>query len=378
MSDRISLWMRHETKAHETRAPLTPDGCKDLIETGRFRVVVERSPGRVFADEHYEKAGAQLVDTGAWRTLQKTDGLLIVGLEELENYDSLTVLNDHLLFAHAFDPGSRGARHVLASWRRGAARGHPPPPMLFDYEHLTDSAGHNVGAAMSWPAGFVGAAHGIRHWYHRQLRNEHGNLLKQPGPPLQLADSCTNLLPSINQLAAQTGSPPPRVLVVGAHGRAGHGAVDACEGLSVEVVAWDLPQTNEGGPFPEILEYDIVINAVALAGNLVEPFLTDETIDSFGAQRRLSLLVDVSCDVGHQSNIFPIYERKTSLEDPVLRVREDPPLEVIAIDNFPSCVGREASTLFSARLVAALADYPDGVGWRSARAAFECALAAMP
>lgn len=49
----------------------------------------------------------------------------------------------------------------------------------------------------------------------------------------------------------------PRVLVIGALGRCGKGAVDLCLkiGISAEnVLKWDMAETAKGGPFIEIIE----------------------------------------------------------------------------------------------------------------------------
>lgn len=49
----------------------------------------------------------------------------------------------------------------------------------------------------------------------------------------------------------------PRVLVIGALGRCGRGAVDLClkVGISTEnVLKWDMAETAKGGPFVEIVE----------------------------------------------------------------------------------------------------------------------------
>jgi saccharopine dehydrogenase (NAD+, L-lysine-forming) len=49
----------------------------------------------------------------------------------------------------------------------------------------------------------------------------------------------------------------PRVIVIGALGRCGSGAVDAALKVGVpdeNVLKWDMAETASGGPFPEILE----------------------------------------------------------------------------------------------------------------------------
>ena len=55
----------------------------------------------------------------------------------------------------------------------------------------------------------------------------------------------------------------PRVLIIGALGRCGRGAVDAClkAGCEAEeVLKWDMAETAKGGPFAEIVESDMYVS----------------------------------------------------------------------------------------------------------------------
>jgi saccharopine dehydrogenase (NAD+, L-lysine-forming) len=84
------------------------------------------------------------------------------------------------------------------------------------------------------------------------------------------------------------------------------------------------------------------------------------------ADRRLSLICDVSCDVTSECNTLPIYQRVTAWPDPVVRLRGgDRPLDLIAIDNLPSLLPREASISFSAELVDPMGELrTDSAPWR--------------
>ena len=66
-------------------------------------------------------------------------------------------------------------------------------------------------------------------------------------------------------------------------------------------------------------------------------------------------------------NVLPVYDTTTTWHDPVRRLREEPPLDLIAIDNLPSLLPREASTDFSAALLPQLLDFeragPGGAVW---------------
>lgn len=59
----------------------------------------------------------------------------------------------------------------------------------------------------------------------------------------------------------------PRVIVIGALGRCGSGAVDMCvkAGIPEEnIIKWDMKETAPGGPFKEVIESDIFINCIYL------------------------------------------------------------------------------------------------------------------
>ncbi len=90
------------------------------------------------------------------------------------------------------------------------------------------------------------------------------------------------------------------------------------------------------------------MNAVGVARPL-PPFLTKDDLDA--PARRLSVLCDVTCDVGSPCNALPVYDDTTDWEQPVRRLREgELPVDLIAIENLPSLVPVESSRAFSADL----------------------------
>jgi saccharopine dehydrogenase (NAD+, L-lysine-forming) len=67
------------------------------------------------------------------------------------------------------------------------------------------------------------------------------------------------------------------------------------------------------------------------------------------------VIADVTCDVTSPCNVLPIYDRAASWNRPVQRLCDDPrPLDIIALDNLPSLLPKEASAAFSAQLLPAL------------------------
>jgi saccharopine dehydrogenase (NAD+, L-lysine-forming) len=88
----------------------------------------------------------------------------------------------------------------------------------------------------------------------------------------------------------------PRVIVIGALGRCGSGAVDMCVKAGVpesNILKWDMAETAPGGPFKEVVESDIFINCIYLSSK-IPPFVTIDTLKS--PERKLSVICDVSAD----------------------------------------------------------------------------------
>ncbi|MEL6794564.1 MAG: saccharopine dehydrogenase, partial [Pseudomonadota bacterium] len=167
----------------------------------------------------------------------------------------------------------------------------------------------------------------------------------------------------------------PRALITGALGRCGQGARDLCAAVGVETTDWDMAETASGGPFPEILRHDVLVNAV-LASPACPVFVPAEAPRD--PDRRLTAIADVSCDPTSDYNPIPVYGRSTTFSDPAILVTEEPrPLSVMAIDHLPSLLPVEATEDYSAQLLPALMtldDDADGI-WSRARAAFDEAAA---
>ncbi|MGH3739647.1 MAG: saccharopine dehydrogenase, partial [Micromonosporaceae bacterium] len=223
---------------------------------------------------------------------------------------------------------------------------------LLDIEYLVDETGRRLAAFGYW-AGYAGAALTVLH---------HRGELETPLTPLPRADLDARL--------ARTGGSAPTALVIGALGRCGRGAIDAFTVAGISPTGWDLAETRELDRVA-LLGHDLLVNAV----QVTEPgpvFVRPEDLDHPG--RRLGVIADVTCDAGSDCNVLPIYDRVTTWDAPVRRLRDreppglpdplgapDPPgapgrpLDLIAIDNLPSLLPREASTAFSAELAPQLA-----------------------
>lgn len=88
---------------------------------------------------------------------------------------------------------------------------------------------------------------------------------------------------------------------------------------SNDIIKWDMAETAKGGPFQEILDVDIFVNCIYLSSPIPH-FLTHEQIRKAGTQRRLKVIVDVSCDTTNPHNPIPVYNINTTFSEPTVPV----------------------------------------------------------
>lgn len=338
MSTGVHVWMRHESRPTERRAPVTPEEARRLVDHG-FTVTVEDSPNRVFPTSAYAAAGCAVVPAGSWP--DAPEDCYVVGLKELDE-EPAALRHRHVYFGHAFK-GQEGARRLLSRFVAGHGT-------LLDIEYLVDNQGRRLAAFGYW-AGYIGAALAV-------LRAD-GALTA----PLR-ATSKEALDAALRSTTAR-----PRVLVIGALGRCGQGARDALAQAGITPTCWDVEETRVIDR-AALLAHDVLVNTVAVAAP-VEPFVTPADVTD--PSRRLSIICDVTCDVASACNTLPIYDTTTTWDEPVRRLDDGPtPLDLVAIDNLPSLLPREASAAFSAELTEQLLKLADGAAepWRRCERVF--------
>jgi saccharopine dehydrogenase (NAD+, L-lysine-forming) len=335
------LWLRCEKKEFERRSALTPTTAKKLIDAG-FQISVERDEQRIFDDAEFEAVGCTLVDNNSWPTAP-TD-VPIIGLKELpESQEPLP--HTHIQFAHCYKRQA-GWSSVLARFYKGGGT-------LYDLEFLTDATGRRV-AAFGYHAGFAGAAAGALALAAQRSGEKLGRLEPYENETAMIEGVKNTLGGSAKGVKA---------LVIGALGRCGRGAMDLFRKIGLaedDILKWDMAETAKGGPFQEILDVDIFVNCIYLSSS-IPPFLNNDQITAAGQDRRLSVVVDVSCDTTNPFNPIPIYSINTTFSEPTVPVdlRQDLPLlSVISIDHLPTLLPREASEQFSNDLLPSLLELP--------------------
>ncbi|KAI9767374.1 MAG: Saccharopine dehydrogenase [Geoglossum simile] len=231
---------------------VSPTTAKALLDAG-YVVNAKRSSGRVFGDEEFEAVGATPVPTGSWVNAPKDH--IIVGLKELLESDA-PLHHSHVQFGHCYKYQENWDRY-LSRFARGGGT-------LYNIEFLTDNSGRRV-SAFGYYAGYAGAAVALLAWAHQVAQPT------TPLPSISTPPSATALEAAVNasltSALLHNDNKHPRVLIMGALGRCGTGAIDFCIAAGIptsNLLKWDMAETAAGGPFPEIAAADIFINCVYL------------------------------------------------------------------------------------------------------------------
>ena len=260
-----AILLRQEQKPLEHRS-FSPSVIKTLVDAG-YTVSVEKSSHepariRIFKDEEYVAAGAQLVPEGSWETA--APGTIILGLKELPEDKDFPLRNDHITFAHCYK-NQGGWQRVLGRFPRGGS-------ILYDLEFLVDDHGRRV-SAFGYHAGFTGAALAMKAWVWG-LANPEQPFLPGVGEYTDSREFYLDegeLVEQVRQDVAageKIAGRKPKAMVMGALGRCGRGAVDLFKKVGLadgDITKWDLAETRDRpGPYEEIVQHDIFLNAVSM------------------------------------------------------------------------------------------------------------------
>ena len=344
------LWLRAEHRENEKRVGLTPYGATQLIKEG-IKVTVEASDRRIISTKDYKDAGCEIVSAGSWENAP--EDVIIFGLKELPNNDT-PLKHSHIMFGHAFK-GQVSGKKLLKKFKSGGGT-------LYDIEYLTQETGKRIAAFGYW-AGFAGAYVSLKVWISQ--------LKKEECPPLSTFNDKRKLLKEISN-EINSVKTLPSAIVIGSLGRVGTGVCDFCKELYLNIKKWDLVETSSGGPFPEVLNHEILFNCVVATPN-TPVFFQPNYIDS---KRKLRVIGDIACDPDSDYNPIPIYNEPTTWTNPGLKIANDPPLDIMAIDNLPSLLPKESSIDFAEQIfpyLMQLVDKNDGV-WQRAKQVFKSKL----
>jgi saccharopine dehydrogenase (NAD+, L-lysine-forming) len=332
---------------------LLPSGVSKLLSEG-IDVTVERCSRRIIADSEYEKTGCNMAKSGSW--IQADEGAFILGLKEIPSKPNI-LNNSHIFFAHAYK-NQTGWQKLLKRFTKGGSE-------VLDIEYMVKPDGRRVVAFGYW-AGYMGAALALLHWYS-QKKSEESSLDHGVSAYENAADLDKEIM------GFSKGKKAPKVLIIGAGGRSGTGAKAILERHGAEITCWGRKETLNIDR-EKLMSFDMMINCVFLQDE-VPAFIRKEDITP---EANLSVISDISCDPFSSFNPLPIYDDVTSWAEPYHKIlgTGGKVIDLIAIDNLPSLLPREASLEFSELLLPhleVLFDESQPV-WDAARSSFEQAI----
>lgn len=348
----------------DERAPLSPDQCAKAQALLPVQIVVQPSAIRCFKDEDYTAQGIALQED-----LRDCD--ILMGVKEVPS-DWLIPEKTYLFFSHTIkkQPYNRSLlQAVIAKNIR-----------LIDYEVLTNENGERL-VAFGYYAGIVGAHNALWTWGRRTGQFSLPRLYESHDYAAML------------RVYQQTALPPLRIVLTGS-GRVASGAAKNLLDMGIAQVSPEefltqdfskpvftqihaehyVRHSDPGHPFdkkdyyrhgenyvsafaPYYRRTDIFINGIFYDKKAPAFFtVTDMQQPDF----QIRVVADISCDIMPGSSV-PCTIRPSKITDPVYGFDPETSLEtapylpgsvdVMAIDNLPSELPRDASVFFGEQLL---------------------------
>lgn len=347
----------------DSRVPLIPEQCAEILKDYPVNIVVEPFPGRCYPDELYTHSGIELSEN-----LLDCDVLL--GVKEVP-IGQLIPGKAYFFFSHTIKEQAYNRNLLRAILEKNIK--------LVDYEVLTDEQGKRL-IAFGRFAGMVGAHNGILAFGRRTGKFS----LKRMKDCLDYADA--------KMIYQQLSLPPIKVVLTGT-GRVGRGADAVLHDMGIRKVSpqefleevfteavytqldprhyaarkdgkafnkndfYQHPENYKSIFEPFYRVADVMINGIYW-DKKAPAFFTKEEMrrDDFNIQ----VIADVTCDIAPVSSI-PSTLRPSTIADPIYGY--DPKTEaetlpyqhhaidVMAIDNLPNELPRDASKAFGRQFI---------------------------
>ncbi len=380
----ICVGLRRETKL-ERRTPLTPEHIKKLLESGDIHTVVQPSENRIFTDNQYRAAGAEIKESLS--ECQAIFGVKEVPVSEL--------LNDktYLFFSHTI----KGQSHNMGMLKK-AMDGRNT---LIDYELIKTDHGRRAVFLSSY-AGYAGMINGL--WTFGKRLTSEG--IENPFTELEQTreyESLTKAEEAVQEagkMICAEGLPPEITPLI--IGFTGFGSVSKAaqkiatllphkqiapnelnnfvnskkytnkEVYLVEYTLEDLYERKDGGAFSEehyfnnpkeyqnklnktISNLNILVNGIYWE-NKYPRLITKEGIVKYTGNPKV--IADISCDINGSIELTekatksenPVYVYNTSTGEIMDGVIGNGPV-ILAQDALPSELAREASQAFGDALL---------------------------
>lgn len=345
------------------RTPFTPAQLQQLNTqyAGRLNFLVESSPVRSYSDEEYREAGVEVVED-----ISVAD--VLFGVKEVP-VQQLISGKTYFFFSHTIKKQAKNRKLLQAMLQQNIR--------MIDYEVLKDEQGSRVVAFGRW-AGVVGAYNAFWTYGKKTLLFD-----------LKRAFECRDLKDLAQELK-KVQLPPIKIALTGS-GRVGKGALEILNLLGIQQVDnhdflhlyYEEPvftllsseainrRKSDGGfdreefyTFPERYESHFLKYAeqaelliAAAYWNPGAPRLF-ELKDISAADFSISVIADITCDL---DGSIPTTMKVSTIADPVYDVDRETweilpafgkqtSISVMAIDNLPCELPREASEDFGRQL----------------------------
>ncbi len=347
----------------DSRVALTPAQCKIIQNTFGFKILVEPSTIRAFADEEYTAQGIELS-----HDLENCDVLL--GIKEVP-IAMLKAGKTYFFFSHTIKEQAKNCNLLRAIIEKKIT--------LIDYEVLKDARGARLIAFGKF-AGMVGAHNGLSAY---GLKTKTFNL-----PRLKDLQHYVDVLPHYEK----TNFGALRIVLTG-HGRVANGVIQVLMDAGFTQVNpydylnrhFDSPVFTQLKPvdyatrfdrvkfdkadfythpekyisiFAPYTRYsDVFINCIFFENN-APPFFTAEEMRAVDFS--IKVIADISCDIAPEgsvpSTLFattienPFYDYDPTTEKAVPQFSEKT-ITVMSIDNLPNELPRDASLFFGEQFI---------------------------
>lgn len=362
MNGKIKFGLIHEGKVppdyRVALTPITAQRCKEQYQ--EIEIYAQMSPTRCYKDEEYTQKGIEVVET-----VDNCD--ILLGVKEVP-INKLIENKTYFFFSHTIKKQSYNRPLLQEILKRNIT--------LIDYETLVDDNGKRL-IGFGHFAGLVGAHHALRTYglkkrlYNLELAHRHFNY-----------DEMVASYKSIQ-------FPPFKIAITGS-GQVAKGAIEIMRQAGIKMVdketflnenlsdpcycVFEMNDLycNESGEFdkkefyahPELYKNnflevthhaDILINGIFWKPAIPKLF---ETSDIQHPNWQVKVIADVTCDpfgsvpinLGASTIADPIYGvRRDTLEQVEAFSDDDTVIDIMAVDNLPNELGRDASQYFSER-----------------------------
>jgi alanine dehydrogenase len=323
------LILRAEENPLDARTTIIPDHVKALLPY--FTVLVESSPTRCFTDEDYRLKGAVIVKKDSWIASQDS---YVIGLKG--TIHPLSKRQTHLHFAHCFK-GQPKYQITL---------GKLSSSVFIDYEYMLDKEKKRA-VSFCKQSGKIGCYLALMTYYKRLQKKD---------------KKAITVIPEFNEtiysemLERLSAYHRPKVLLIG-YGVVGKSCKEVLDRFEMNCTILTSKDTLSK---EKMLKHDILIHATSLSPVTYPPFLLPADLQPSKVIHKpadlydpvhLSVICDISCDVGNPHNLLPIYDTYTTKEQPIAPLSYQPSIDLIAIPNLPSLEPILSSTQFSSTLL---------------------------